>query len=97
MKKENNIPTYNYICTACNHEWEEFRKIAEMNAPLDGECSACKATGKIEKRIYHAPPLGDAVRLGLTKPDNGFKDVLRNIHHRSPGSVLDKSSTITKL
>jgi putative FmdB family regulatory protein len=91
------IPTYNYICTACNHEWEEFQKIANMNAPLACECPSCKELGRIEKRIYHAPPLGDSVRLGISKTDGGFKDVMKNIHHRTPGSMLDKTSTITKI
>jgi hypothetical protein len=34
--------------------------------------------------ITQAPPIGDPHRLGLKKPDAGFRDVLKNIksHHK---------------
>lgn len=33
----------------------------------------------LESIITSAPGLGDPVRLGLRKPDQGFRDVLKNI------------------
>lgn len=33
----------------------------------------------IESIITSAPAIGDSVRLGLKKPDQGFRDVLKNI------------------
>ena len=33
----------------------------------------------IESIITSAPGIGDPVRLGLKKPDQGFRDVLKNI------------------
>lgn len=33
----------------------------------------------IESIITSAPALGDSVRLGLRKPDQGFRDVLNNM------------------
>ena len=68
-----------------------------MNLPLDAPCPECKSTGMIEKRIYHAPIIGDAVRLGITKTDDGFKSVLKSIHTRTPGSQLDKMSKLTPI
>jgi putative FmdB family regulatory protein len=93
------MPTYNYICLKCKHEWEETKKISNMNEPLGLPCPNCAEhkPGNIEKRIYHAPGFGDPVKLGFQKPDNNFKDVLRRIHERTPGSQLDQTSTITKL
>lgn len=32
-----------------------------------------------------APSIGDPVRLGLRKPDAGFKEVLQKISERTPG------------
>lgn len=36
--------------------------------------------------ILSAPSIGDSVRLGIRKPDDGFRDVLRNVKHHHPGS-----------
>jgi len=33
----------------------------------------------LESIITSAPSIGDSVRLGLRKPDQGFRDVLKNI------------------
>lgn len=33
----------------------------------------------LESIITSAPSIGDSVRLGLKKPDQGFRDVLKNI------------------
>jgi hypothetical protein len=34
-----------------------------------------------------APALGDSVRLGLRKPDDAFRDVLKNVKKHHPGSI----------
>lgn len=31
--------------------------------------------------IKTAPSIGDSIRLGIRKPDDGFRDVLRNVQH----------------
>lgn len=43
------------------------------------------------------PGLGDPVRLGITRPDNGWKEVLQKINERTPGSTLKNHSNLTKL
>lgn len=35
----------------------------------------------LTKLIVGAPSIGDPVRLGLKKPDAGFRDVLKNVQH----------------
>lgn len=42
--------------------------------------------------ITQAPSLGDAIRLGIKKPDDAFKDRLREIHKNVPGSTLKDNS-----
>ena len=91
------MPTYDYTCVKCEHVWEELRKISESSAPLENPCPHCGEVGNVEKRIFRPPLLGDPIRLGIMKTDNGFKDVMRSIHERTPGSQLDKTSSITKL
>ena len=36
----------------------------------------------------------DPVRLGVRTVDNGFKEVLRQIHERTPASQLNKTTNI---
>jgi putative FmdB family regulatory protein len=33
------MPTYEYACTECHHEWEEIQKISELPVEV---CPACK-------------------------------------------------------
>lgn len=39
-------------------------------------------------------PMVDSVRIGVRTTDNGFKDVLQQIHARTAGSQLDKVAKI---
>jgi len=83
------MPIYDYKCKACDHEFEKNVKIANMTDPQ--ECPECK--GETERVIRGAPSMGDPVRLGLIRPDNGFRDVLRKIHATTPGSCLNNNSS----
>lgn len=38
-----------------------------------------KANPHVNQQIVSAPSLGDPVRLGLKKPDSGFRDRLKEI------------------
>lgn len=44
--------------------------------------------------VIGAPALGDPVRLGIRKADNGFKEVLQRVHEKSPGSRLNTLADI---
>lgn len=90
------MPFYDYSCE-CGHKWQEFRKIATMLEPISNPCPSCSEVGKVTKNISGMPMFGDAVRLGLKKPGAEFKDLMTRIHERTPGSNLDRSSTITKI
>jgi putative FmdB family regulatory protein len=37
------MPTYDYICDACQHEWELFQKITEESVKKCPECNKKKA------------------------------------------------------
>ena len=73
------MPTYDYNCTKCNHSFDRLLKIADMHQPISEPCPECAALGSVTK-IMGAPVMGDAVRLGITRTDNGFKEVLQRIH-----------------
>jgi len=40
------MPTYDYICSDCSHEFEEFQK---MTDPLLEDCPKCK--GSLQRKI----------------------------------------------
>lgn len=42
------MPTYEFQCEECKHEWEVYQS---MSAPNPDECPNCKVTGKTKKLI----------------------------------------------
>lgn len=84
------MPMYDYQCSQCEHQFEKNVKIAQYQDPQP--CPQC--SGESTRIIKGCPSLGDPVRLGLVKPSDGFRDVLRNIADKTPGgSVLRNNSS----
>ena len=65
------MPTYLFINTETNEEFEEFMTISARDTYLEEH-------KHITQLVNGAPAIGDVVRLGLKKPDNAFRDILRN-------------------
>lgn len=47
---------------------------------------------RLERYIDGSPGMSDPVRLGLIKPSEGFREVLRNVQKGSPGSKINTFS-----
>ena len=77
------MPNYDYICKACSHTFEEFLKIKDHEKPCKKPCPKC-GEKKVEQYIASAPPIIDPVRLGIRKPDSGFKEVISKIKQAHP-------------
>jgi len=88
------MPAYTYVCRKCDHSWDETHRIDDRKIPLSQPCPSC---GVVEEdSIYQqigAPMICDPVRVGVTRPDTGFKEVLQKIDERAPGSQLKQTST----
>ncbi len=71
------MPTYTFENTLTGEVTEEFMSISAFE-------EYCAANPHLKTVITQAPPIGDPIRLGLKKPDAGFRDVLKNIksHHK---------------
>jgi putative FmdB family regulatory protein len=81
------MPTYGFMCNDCKHEYDRFLKMAERDVPLSEPCPAC---GKNDiGKVFGSNAFLDPVRLGLIKPDDGFRDVLRKIKSNSPKCAYD--------
>lgn len=77
------MPTYKFRDTTTGNEIEKFMSISAREEFL-------KENPQYETMISGAPMLVDPVRVGVRKRDTGFKDVLQQIHERTPGSDLKK-------
>lgn len=59
------------------------KKEFDINMPIS-ELDAYKANNPhLEQRIKTAPAIADPTRLGLKKPDAGFRDVLKRVKKAS--------------
>jgi predicted nucleic acid-binding Zn ribbon protein len=72
------MPSYDYVCEKCDHEWEETYVIDDRNKPINEKCVNCKKKGGVYKKVA-APFIGDSVRQGVKKPDKGFVEVMQRI------------------
>ena len=73
------MPTYKFMNKDTGVEYEEFMMISELDAYLE--------KNNVEQLLNGAPGIGDSVRLGMKKPDNGFRDVLREIKKRNSRGI----------
>jgi putative FmdB family regulatory protein len=81
------MPYYDYYCSSCKHEFEINMKISERNVPTQEPCPECSERD-VELQLA-TPTIGDPWRFAGKRPDEGFRDRLREIkkHHR--GNTID--------
>jgi hypothetical protein len=70
--------TYKYLCSKCDHTWEEKLSIADRNNPLDLPCLNCKEKGRVT-RVFEMPALVSTSPDILKKAGSGWNDVLKKI------------------
>lgn len=69
------MPTYRFRDKSTGDEYEEFMMISELGAYLE--------KNDVEQLLNGAPALGDSIRLGLKKPPDSFRDVLREVKKKN--------------
>ena len=72
----------------CNKEFTKLLKIAERKVPELEPCPQCNALD-VEQVLLSAPGIGDPIRLGVTKKDSGFTEVLKGIHAKTANSTIN--------
>jgi len=73
------MPTYKFFNHQTNEEFVEFMTISERDKLLE-------ENPHLEQLVHGFPGTADPTRLGLRKPDDNFRDVLKTIkskHRRS--------------
>jgi len=82
------MPFYEYGCSECSHEFEEFKTIAEYDAPLKEPCPSCYKVGYITRLISGAE-ICDPVSVGVRKVPKGYNEVIKNIKKSYPGNTIE--------
>ena len=82
------MPFYEYGCSECSHEFEQFRTMAEYDVPLKESCPSCYKVGYISRFISGAE-ICDPISLGVTKVPKGYNEVIRNIKKNHPGNTIE--------
>jgi len=76
------MPTYCFRNAYTEEVCEVVMRISELDAfKLNHP--------ELELVINGAPGLSDPVRLGLKKPSDGFRDVLKKIKNNNPGNNIN--------
>jgi hypothetical protein len=75
------MPIYSMRNDNTQEEFEVVLKYSELAGYLEDNSHITQIFNKF-------PGFGDPVRLGIRKPDDGFRDVLRNVrHHHKKDSI----------
>ena len=82
------MPVYEYGCSVCSHEFEEFKVMAEYDAPLSEPCPSCYKIGYITRLISGAE-ICDPVSVGVRKVPKGYNEMVRNMKKNIPGNKLE--------
>ncbi len=81
------MPTYNFKNKETGEETEVVMKMSVL--------TEFKESNPMLELVISGGALCRSINLGNgINKDGGFKDVLKRIHQRTPGSVLDKTTVI---
>jgi hypothetical protein len=78
------MPLYEFRNKETGEVFEKFMSLSSREDYL-------KENPNVET-VVGAPVMIDSVRLGIRRPDQGFKEVLQRIHEKTAGSQLNKTS-----
>lgn len=79
------MPTYTFKDNESGEIFDKTMKMSEKDIFLE-------QNSNLEIYIGQAPSVGDAVRLGVRKIDNGFREVLQKVAEKTPGGKGLKDS-----
>lgn len=72
------MPTYKFINNSTGVEWEEFMGISEAEEYL-------KNNPDVSRLVNGAPMLVSSAMGARTKPDDGFRDLLKDMKKKHSG------------
>jgi putative FmdB family regulatory protein len=79
------MPTYNYKCQCCSHEFEEHRKIDQRMIEI---CPNCGKIGNVKIVIKTTPRVVREHGEVHSKTDSAFRDNLKRIKKHHPRNSI---------
>ena len=72
------MPTYEYGCTKCGHEFSDFLSMDDRIIPFSQPCPNCKELGHIETQFRTPPSVLVDARFNV-KQKGDFKEAMQKI------------------
>lgn len=85
------MPTYDYQCETCNHQFDKFELIATRDDPCKEPCPECNEN-TVRRGWFNAPAGGVDATLTPDKATGGQWSQLMNKMKKSP--VIDRASKV---
>ena len=82
------MPTYNYRCKECNHEFTEIHKMSDRKIPTQSPCPECGVSDSVVQALSTFA-LGDPVMYGSIanrRPPMDFKEGVLDKVKKMPGA-----------
>lgn len=79
------MPIYEFACSSCNHTFDRFLSIANYKQPESEPCPECTELSILK----HAGRINMVQWEKNLKPDETFRDLLRQIKKNNKHSTLD--------
>ena len=71
------MPNYNFKNAITGEEFTEFMSMKDKDNLLE-------QNKDIVQMLSGPPGFGDSIKMGLKKPDDGFRDILRRVKSHHP-------------
>ena len=89
------MPTYDYQCETCNHQFDRFEKISSRDEPCKEPCPECNEN-KVRRGWFNAPVGGVDATLTANKATGGQWNQLMEKMKKSPVMGRDAKANLDR-
>lgn len=88
------MPLYNYQCSSCSEVTELSKKIANRDETSEDACPKCSSIGTLKRQVGSPLVAYSIATAGYGRgAGDGWKEVLKKIDARAPGSRMKETSS----
>lgn len=81
------MPFYNFKCNKCEHAWDDLLLLKNRDKPCKSPCPKCNEKKCVVREIG-APIMSEPHKMGLKRPDQGFREVMAKIKQHHPKTSI---------